>query len=97
MPNPNDPAEAQCPGCLDGIRNGEYCKPGTGCAVSEFYYVTPVDVDEQVRKTLERKADRRRTRLTPAPRCDEFSTARQGVCDFPLDERGECAKAGDHR
>ena len=36
----------------------------------------------------------------PVPRCDEFSTRRQGVCDAPLDERGECPRAsehGDHR
>ncbi len=29
-------------------------------------------------------------------RCDEYSVARRGVCDRPLDEHGQCDRASQH-
>lgn len=29
-------------------------------------------------------------------RCEEYSTARKGVCDRPLDEHGNCDRASEH-
>lgn len=34
--------------------------------------------------------------LAPNGRCHEYSRARGGICDRPLDQHGNCDRASDH-